>query len=80
MTRLDALRAVYDRLGESAVVNAQVTGNAIVIHGRVTGDVVARKHLRDQFRDPFEHVLALVDLDLGGTADRPQRHYSPTSR
>ena len=32
-------------IGESAVVNAQVTGNAIVIHGRVTGDVVARKRL-----------------------------------
>ena len=32
-------------IGESAVVNAQVTGNAIVIHGRVTGDVTARKRL-----------------------------------
>ncbi len=32
-------------IGESAVVNAQITGSAIVIHGRVTGDVTARKRL-----------------------------------
>lgn len=32
-------------IGESAVVNAQITGNSIVIHGRVTGDVTARKRL-----------------------------------
>jgi len=32
-------------IGESAVVNAQVTGISIVIHGRVTGDVTAQKRL-----------------------------------
>jgi cytoskeletal protein CcmA (bactofilin family) len=32
-------------IGESAVVNAQITGSSIVIHGRVTGDVTARKRL-----------------------------------
>ncbi len=32
-------------IGESAVVNATITGNSIVIHGRVTGDVTARKRL-----------------------------------
>jgi cytoskeletal protein CcmA (bactofilin family) len=32
-------------IGESAVVNAQITGNSIIIHGRVTGDVTARKRL-----------------------------------
>ena len=32
-------------IGESAIVNAQITGSAIVIHGRVTGDVTARKRL-----------------------------------
>jgi len=32
-------------IGESAVVNAQITGNAVIIHGRVTGDVTARKKL-----------------------------------
>jgi cytoskeletal protein CcmA (bactofilin family) len=26
-------------------VNAQITGNAVIIHGRVTGDVAARKRL-----------------------------------
>ena len=32
-------------IGESATVNAQVTGSAVIIHGRVTGDVTARKRL-----------------------------------
>jgi cytoskeletal protein CcmA (bactofilin family) len=32
-------------IGESAVVNALITGSAVIIHGRVTGDVVARKRL-----------------------------------
>jgi cytoskeletal protein CcmA (bactofilin family) len=32
-------------IGESAVVNAQITGTTVVIHGRVTGDVTARKRL-----------------------------------
>lgn len=32
-------------IGESAVVNAQITGIAVIVHGRVTGDVVARKRL-----------------------------------
>jgi len=32
-------------IGESAVVNAQIAGSAVIIHGRVTGDVVARKRL-----------------------------------
>lgn len=32
-------------IGESAVVNAQITGTSVVVHGRVTGDVTARKRL-----------------------------------
>ena len=32
-------------IGESAVVNAQITGSSVIIHGRVTGDVTARKRL-----------------------------------
>lgn len=32
-------------IGEGAVVNAQITGNAVIVHGRVTGDVTARKKL-----------------------------------
>jgi cytoskeletal protein CcmA (bactofilin family) len=32
-------------IGETAVVNAQITGNSIVVHGRVTGDVTARHRL-----------------------------------
>lgn len=32
-------------IGDSAVVNAQITGSSVIIHGRVTGDVTARKRL-----------------------------------
>lgn len=32
-------------IGESAVVKAQITGSTVVIQGRVTGDVSARKRL-----------------------------------
>jgi len=32
-------------IGETAVVNAKILGNAVVIQGRVTGDVTARKRL-----------------------------------
>ena len=32
-------------IGEGAVVSAQITGTAVIIHGRVTGDVAARKRL-----------------------------------
>ena len=32
-------------IGESAVVNAQITGTSIIIHGRVTGKVTARSRL-----------------------------------
>ena len=32
-------------IGESAVVNAMITGSMVIIHGRVTGDVTARKRL-----------------------------------
>jgi cytoskeletal protein CcmA (bactofilin family) len=32
-------------IGESAVVSAQIVGNSVVILGRVTGDVTARKRL-----------------------------------
>lgn len=32
-------------IGESAVVNAQIVGSSVIIHGRVTGDVTARKRL-----------------------------------
>ena len=33
-------------IGESAVINAQIVGNTVVIQGRVTGDVTARKRLK----------------------------------
>lgn len=32
-------------IGESAVVNATITGASVVVHGRVTGDITARKRL-----------------------------------
>ncbi len=32
-------------IGESALVNAQITGGTIVIHGKVTGDITASKKL-----------------------------------
>jgi len=32
-------------IGEGAVVNAQIVGASVVVHGRVTGDVTARKKL-----------------------------------
>jgi len=32
-------------IGETALINAQITGSSVVIHGRVTGDVTARKRL-----------------------------------
>ena len=32
-------------IGESAEVNAQITGSSVVVHGRVTGDITARKRL-----------------------------------
>ena len=35
-------------IGESAVINAQINGTSIVIHGKVTGDVNARKRLEIQ--------------------------------
>ena len=35
-------------IGESAVVDAQISGTSIVIHGKVTGDVTARKRLEIQ--------------------------------
>jgi cytoskeletal protein CcmA (bactofilin family) len=45
-------------IGESAVVNAQITGSSIVVHGRVTGDVTAKKRL--EIRTPgklFGNIL-----------------------
>ena len=32
-------------IGESAIVNAQITGTSVVVHGKVTGDIMARKRL-----------------------------------
>ena len=32
-------------IGESAVVNAQITGTTIIVQGRVTGDITARQRL-----------------------------------
>lgn len=32
-------------IGESAVVNAQISGNTIIITGKVTGDITARKRV-----------------------------------
>ena len=49
-------------IGESAVVNAQITGSAIVIHGRVTGDVTAKKRL--EIRAPGRLVGNIVTPSL----------------
>lgn len=35
-------------VGESAVVNAQINGVTVIVHGRVTGDITARKRLELQ--------------------------------
>ncbi len=32
-------------IGESAVVNAQISGNSVIVMGRVTGDIAARKRV-----------------------------------
>ena len=32
-------------IGETAVVNAQINGTSIVVHGKITGDITARKRL-----------------------------------
>jgi cytoskeletal protein CcmA (bactofilin family) len=32
-------------VGEPAIVNAQITGNSVIIKGRVTGDITARKRV-----------------------------------
>lgn len=32
-------------IGEGAVVNAQIIGASVIVHGRVTGDVTAKKRL-----------------------------------
>lgn len=32
-------------IGESAVINAQVTGASVIVHGKVTGDITARRRL-----------------------------------
>jgi cytoskeletal protein CcmA (bactofilin family) len=32
-------------IGETAIVNAQINGTAIIIQGRITGDITARKRL-----------------------------------
>ena len=37
-------------IGESAVVTAQISGNAIVIRGKVTGDIHARKRIEIRTR------------------------------
>lgn len=32
-------------VGETAVLNAQITGGSVIVHGKVTGDITARKRL-----------------------------------
>jgi len=32
-------------IGEGAVVNAKITGTAVIVHGEVTGDIIARTRL-----------------------------------
>src|SRR5689334_20300968 len=32
-------------IGEGAVVNAKITGTSIIVHGEVTGDIIARTRL-----------------------------------
>jgi cytoskeletal protein CcmA (bactofilin family) len=32
-------------IGESAVINAQITGASVIVHGKVTGDITARRRL-----------------------------------
>lgn len=49
-------------IGEAAVVVAQISGNAVVIQGRVTGDVVARKRL--EIRAPGRLIGNIVTPSL----------------
>jgi cytoskeletal protein CcmA (bactofilin family) len=32
-------------IGETATINAQITGASVIVHGKVTGDITARKRL-----------------------------------
>lgn len=49
-------------IGESAVVNAQIQANTVIVHGRVQGDVTARK--RVELRAPARLIGNLVTPSL----------------
>ena len=49
-------------IGEGAVVNAQIVGASVVVHGRVTGDVTARKRL--EIRAPGALIGNIVTPSL----------------
>ncbi len=76
-------------VGETAIVNAQISGSSIVIKGRVTGDITARK--RVEIRAPGklfgnvttpslviqEGVIFEGHCSMGGEASKADRKVTP---
>jgi two-component system CheB/CheR fusion protein len=51
-------------VGETAVVNAQINGASVVVHGRVTGDITARKRLERELLEISERERQRIGCDL----------------
>lgn len=49
-------------IGESAVVNAHINGTSIIVHGKVTGDIVARARL--ELRAPSKVIGNITTASL----------------
>jgi cytoskeletal protein CcmA (bactofilin family) len=49
-------------IGESAVVNANINGTSIIVHGKVTGDIVARARL--ELRAPSKVIGNITAASL----------------
>jgi cytoskeletal protein CcmA (bactofilin family) len=49
-------------IGESAVVNANINGASIIVHGKVTGDIVARARL--ELRAPSKVIGNITAASL----------------
>lgn len=49
-------------IGDAAVVNAQIQANTVIVHGRVQGDITARKHV--ELRAPARLLGNLVTPSL----------------
>jgi cytoskeletal protein CcmA (bactofilin family) len=76
-------------VGEPAIVNAQITGNSVIIKGRVTGDITARK--RVEIRAPGklfgnvttpsliiqEGVIFEGHCSMGGAESKADRKVTP---